>query len=46
MGARYRNGVKNNEIDGITLTQGTKWENAVSFTPQAVGDNQKAEFSL
>jgi uncharacterized membrane protein len=39
-------GVKNNEIDGITLAQGTKWQNDVSFTPQVLGNNQKVEFSL
>ena len=39
-------GINNNEVDDITLTQGTKWEKKVTFTPQNVGDNQKVEFSL
>jgi len=39
-------GIKNNEVDGISLVQGTKWENKVSFTPQTVGDNQRVEFFI
>jgi uncharacterized membrane protein len=40
------NGIKNNEVKGITLTKGSKWENDVGFIPQTQGDNEKVEFSL
>ena len=39
-------GVKNNEVNGITLEHEEKWESEVSFTPEMVGDNQKVEFFL
>jgi uncharacterized membrane protein len=49
--ARYRlelriDGVKNNEVNGITLEHEGKWENEVSFTPQVAGENRKVEFLL
>jgi len=40
------NNVKANEIDGILLEPGEKWEGEVEFTPQLAGDNQKVEFCL
>jgi uncharacterized membrane protein len=39
-------GVKNFEINGITLPQDGKWEDTVSFTPRTAGDNLKVEFVL
>ena len=39
-------GVKNNEVQGITLERGERWENGVSFTPGVAGENQKVEFLL
>ena len=39
-------GVKNNEVEPITLEHNEKWENTVSFTPTHTGTNQKVEFSL
>lgn len=39
-------GVTNNEVDGITLKQGERWEYYVSFTPTVAGKNQKVEFLL
>jgi uncharacterized membrane protein len=38
--------VKNNEINGITLANGEKWENEVSFTPQVAEENCEVEFFL
>lgn len=40
------NGVKNNEVQGITLEHGERWENEVGFIPKAAGSNQKVEFLL
>ncbi len=40
------NGVKNNEVEGISLTHGERWENGVSFTPKVAGMKQKIEFLL
>ena len=40
------NGVKNNEITGITLNPDEKWENPVTFTVNQAGTNQKVEFFL
>ncbi len=40
------NGVKNNEVEGISLKQGERWENEVSFTPTVAGVKQKIEFLL
>ena len=39
-------GIKSNEVDSIKLTQGTKWENNVTFMPLTPGTNEKVEFSL
>jgi uncharacterized membrane protein len=39
-------GVRNNEIGGIILEHGGKWEQEVSFVPEKVGENQKLEFVL
>ena len=39
-------GVKNNEVEGITLEHEEKWENEVSFMPEVAGGNQKVEFLL
>jgi len=39
-------GVKNNEVEGITLEHDEKWEEIVSFTPDRLGDDQKVEFLL
>ena len=39
-------GVKNNEVDGIRLEHGEKWEHEVSFTPEIAGKEQKVEFLL
>jgi uncharacterized membrane protein len=39
-------GVKNNEVEGITLEHEERWENGVSFTPEVAGENQKVEFLL
>jgi len=35
-----------NEVEAISLEQGEKWEQEVSFTPELVGDNQEVEFLL
>jgi uncharacterized membrane protein len=40
------NGVKNNEVEGISLKHGERWENEVSFTPTVAGAKQKIEFLL
>jgi uncharacterized membrane protein len=40
------NGVKNNEVEGILLKHGERWENEVSFTPTVAGAKQKIEFLL
>jgi uncharacterized membrane protein len=40
------NGIVNGTLGPITLEPNEKSENEVSFTPQAVGDNQKVEFIL
>lgn len=34
------------QLDGISLTQGQKWENEIGFAPSHTGDNQKVEFFL
>ena len=39
-------GVKNNQVQTITLEYDEKWEEIVSFTPDRAGDNQKVEFLL
>ena len=39
-------GVKNNEVGAVTLSNGEKWEEIVGFTPDKAGDNQKVEFLL
>lgn len=39
-------GLKNNEVGGISLEHGERWENEVSFMPEVAGDNQKVEFFL
>ena len=39
-------GIKNNEVGTVTLENGEKWEEIVSFTPDKAGDNQKVEFLL
>ena len=39
-------GVKNNEVEAVTLNEGEKWEGIVGFTPDKTGDNQKVEFLL
>jgi len=39
-------GVKNNEVEGITLEHREQWENEVSFMPEVAGENQKVEFFL
>ena len=39
-------GIKNNEMEGITLKHGEKWKNEVSFVPEVAGMNQKVEFLL
>jgi uncharacterized membrane protein len=40
------NGLRNSEIDAISLANGEKWEQPVSFTPSVVGTNQRVEFLL
>ena len=39
-------GVKNNEVEGITLEHEERWENEVSFTPEVAGKYQKVEVLL
>ena len=39
-------GVKNNEVEGITLEHDEKWEGEVSFVPEVASENQKVEFLL
>lgn len=39
-------GVKNNQVEAITLEHGEEQEVIVSFTPHIAGDNQKVEFLL
>ncbi len=39
-------GVKNNEINGLTLLNREKWENEVTITPQTVEGNYRVEFFL
>jgi len=39
-------GVKNNEVKGITLEHGERWEEIVPFTLSKAGGNQKVEFLL
>ena len=39
-------GVKNSQVEAITLEHGEEREVIVSFTPHIAGDNQKAEFLL
>ncbi len=39
-------GVKNNEVKGITLEHGERWEDEVSFTPEVAGREQKVELLL
>ena len=39
-------GARNNEVGPLVLAHDEKWEEAISFTPDRVGDNQKVEFLL
>lgn len=39
-------GIKNNEVEAITLEHEEKWEQEVSFVPRLTGDNQEVEFLL
>lgn len=39
-------GVKNNEVNGIRLEHGEKWEEKVRFMPEEAGEKQKVEFFL
>ncbi len=39
-------GIKNKEVEGITLGHEEKWENELSFMPEMAGENQKVEFLL
>jgi uncharacterized membrane protein len=39
-------GIKNSEIDDITLEHNEKWQHEVSFTPEVAGENQEADFFL
>ena len=39
-------GVKNNEVGGIRLEHGEKWEHEVGLTPDVAGEKQKVEFLL
>ncbi|MFC1992225.1 DUF1616 domain-containing protein [Chloroflexota bacterium] len=39
-------GIGNNQMDPIELRHDEKWEEAVSFTPDRAGENQKVEFLL
>jgi uncharacterized membrane protein len=39
-------GIENNEVEGITLKHGEKWEGKVSFTATRAGSGQKVEFLL
>jgi uncharacterized membrane protein len=39
-------GMINNGVGPITLDDGQKWEEIISFTPDRAGDNQKVEFFL
>ena len=40
------NGVSNNIIDNITLDNGQKWENEVSFIPKVEDSNSEVEFYI
>jgi uncharacterized membrane protein len=40
------NNVKKNETSSVSLSNGQKWENEVTFTPTLIGTNQEVEFSL
>ena len=40
------NGVSNNVIDNITLENGQKWENEVSFIPKVADNNSEVEFYI
>ena len=40
------NGVKDYETSSISLANGEKWENEVTFTPTILGTNQEVEFLL
>ena len=39
-------GIKNNEVEPVTLDHDGKWEEIMGFTPGKAGDNQKVEFLL
>lgn len=39
-------GIKNNEIGNIVLEHDAKWEAAIDFTPDRLGNSQKVEFLL
>lgn len=39
-------GLKNNEVGSVVLTDGEKWEEEVSITPLKVGEKQKVVFVL
>ena len=39
-------GIKNNEVEGITLEHGERWENEVTFIPEVAGSNQRVKFLL
>ncbi len=39
-------GVKSNEAGPVTLENGMKWEEELSFMPEVAGDKQKVEFLL
>lgn len=39
-------GVKNNEVEGITLWYGETWTQEVRFVPYIAGENQSVEFML
>lgn len=40
------NGVRNNKLEPIVLSDEQQWKEIVSFTPNSAGDNQKIEFLL
>jgi len=40
------NGVSNNVIDNITLENGQKWENEVSFIPKVADNNSEVDFYI
>ncbi|HEY42265.1 MAG TPA: DUF1616 domain-containing protein [Dehalococcoidia bacterium] len=40
------NGIKNNELDGLTVEPGETWQGTMSFILDTPGDNQRVEFLL